>query len=687
MHAGGAISNDNGSKIGYIKGNFYDNHATGVGGAIANIGSGYDRPYNESGRITIYSTIGDIEGDFYNNTAEASGGAICNNSKIGDISGDFYGNTSKIYGGAIANLPLGTSSNPTAGTGIIESITGSFINNHASNVTYDENGNRTVNSQTDTMGGAIYNTGTINGGKITALKDNYTDGYRAGGGAIYSTGTLNLDEIGEISGNYAKGTTRGDGGAIYAYNGTIGTIKGDIKDNYIEAVSAYNEFGSPTAGGGGKGGALATSLNIGSVEGNIENNHIIGIFDAQGGAIYNGYFGGGAINFKGSDLKNNYAQALVYNADDTVLGGGVAYGGAIYNNNGSTITGTLGDITENHTEGFNHTGGGAIYSTGTLNLDEVGEISGNHAKGPGASGGAIYAGNGTIGTIKGDIKDNYADAINSYNANGRPTGGANAYGGALATSLNINSIEGNVENNHAIGAGQAYGGAIYNGYYGGGNIPGIINFKGSDLKNNYAQALVYNADDTVLGGGQAYGGAIYNSSGSTITGTLGEISGNYAEGAQASGGAIYGATANNIQLDAITGGITNNHAIAVLGYNGSSNSNNVYGGAIYNNGGNLGDITGGIKDNYALGPNGTNNSYASIVMGGAIYNSGNINSIEGDITGNYAEGSWAAGGAIYNTGIIAEGAKDAALITITKYTCTYRYQTLTAYKPEDKEID
>ena len=118
LHAGGAISNDNGSKIGYIKGNFYDNHATGVGGVIANIGSGYDRPYNESGRITIYSTIGDIEGDFYNNTAEASGGAICNNSKIGDISGDFYGNTSKIYGGAIANLPQGTSSNPTAGTGI-----------------------------------------------------------------------------------------------------------------------------------------------------------------------------------------------------------------------------------------------------------------------------------------------------------------------------------------------------------------------------------------------------------------------------------------------------------------------------------------------------------------------------------------------------------------------------------------
>ena len=643
---------------------------------------------HNNGTSDLTAEIGNITGNFINSSSYTPYGIVGNVSygKIGDISGDFYGNTSKIYGGAIANLPQGTSSNPTAGTGIIESITGSFINNHASNVTYDENGNRTVNSQTDTMGGAIYNTGTINGGKITALKDNYTDGYRVAGGAIYSTGTLNLDEIGEISGNYAKGTTRGDGGAIFANSGTIGAIKGDIKDNYIEAVSAYNEFGSPTAGGGGKGGALATSLNIGSVEGNIENNHIIGIFDAQGGAIYNGYFGGGAINFKGSDLKNNYAQALVYNADDTVLGGGVAYGGAIYNNNGSTITGTLGDITENHTEGFNHTGGGAIYSTGTLNLDEVGEISGNHAKGPGASGGAIYAGNGTIGTIKGDIKDNYADAINSYNANGRPTGGANAYGGALATSLNINSIEGNVENNHAIGAGQAYGGAIYNGYYGGGNIPGIINFKGSDLKNNYAQALVYNADDTVLGGGQAYGGAIYNSSGSTITGTLGEISGNYAEGAQASGGAIYGATANNIQLDAITGGITNNHAIAVLGYNGSSNSNNVYGGAIYNNGGNLGDIAGGIKDNYALGPNGTNNSYASIVMGGAIYNSGNINSIEGDITGNYAEGSWAAGGAIYNTGIIAEGAKDAALITITKYTCTYRYQTLTAYKPEDKEL-
>ena len=71
-------------------------------------------------------------------------------------------------------------------------------------------------------------------------------------------------------------------------------------------------------------------------------------------------------------------------------------------------------------------------------------------------------------------------------------------------------------------------------------------------------------------------------------------------------------------------------------------SSNAYGGAIYNDGGTIGDITGDFIGNYAQ----SDSRYA---YGGAIYNysyngGAKIGNITGDFIGNYAS----LGGAIYN---------------------------------------
>ena len=85
----------------------------------------------------------------------------------------------------------------------------------------------------------------------------------------------------------------------------------------------------------------------------------------------------------------------------------------------------------------------------------------------------------------------------------------------------------------------------------------------------------------------------------------------------------------------------------------SNPSAHVYGAAVYNNGSNakLGDITGDFIENTVST---TGAKYAS---GGAINNtSGSIGNITGDFIGNegFSGGSYARGGAIYNTGTIGD---------------------------------
>ena len=184
----------------------------------------------------------------------------------------------------------------------------------------------------------------------------------------------------------------------------------------------------------------------------------------------------------------------------------------------------------------------------------------------------------------------------------------------------------------------------------------------------------------LTGGAYAYGGAIYNVAGGFTEGNVTEISGNYAEGfGGAYGGGIYN-TSGTFKLDKI-GDIINNHVTTQVAP--------AQGGAIYNQGGNLGVITGAIENNYAkiIGATGApaaggaiynqggtieelnattlKNNYVSaalggsIAQGGAIYNGGTVNGgTIGEISGNYVESyGYAQGGAIYNdsTNFVLDG--------------------------------
>ena len=176
--------------------------------------------------------------------------------------------------------------------------------------------------------------------------------------------------------------------------------------------------------------------------------------------------------------------------------------------------------------------------------------------------------------------------------------------------------------------GVANGGAIYN------DAGSITDITGDFVKNSAV------SDD------YAYGGGIYNYSGS-IRSITGDFIANKADGAQtAEGGAIY----NGI------GSIGNINGCFIGNTVTSSNAAG-YGGAIDNYGGTVANITG------AFVSNGINASTYS--FGGAIYNGRTINgNISADFAGNYAiaQNREAAGGAIYNTGVIGERDSDSNLV-------------------------
>ena len=121
-----------------------------------------------------------------------------------------------------------------------------------------------------------------------------------------------------------------------------------------------------------------------------------------------------------------------------------------------------------------------------------------------------------------------------------------------------------------------------------------------------------------------------------------DIDKDFIDFSSASGGAIYN---DGGTIGDITGDFIGNYA-QVSGSNSSA-----YGGAIFNYYGTIGDITGDFIGNYAQS-NGTG-PYSS-ASGGAIYNyaydKATIGDIKGDFIGNYAQSdSYSAyGGAIFN---------------------------------------
>ena len=143
----------------------------------------------------------------------------------------------------------------------------------------------------------------------------------------------------------------------------------------------------------------------------------------------------------------------------------------------------------------------------------------------------------------------------------------------------------------------------------------------------------------------AVGGAVRNES--TITNINAGFVGNSSNSTtNAEGGAIFnkiGATISNIN------GYFIGNTLSPLDSDKSAYN---IGGAVANDG-SIGDI---VADFIGNSINGNNRTTA---LGGAIYNTSTINSITGDFVGNSATGSYAVGGAIYNS---ANGSSNAPYI-------------------------
>lgn len=483
------------------------------GGAIYNAGTGY---------------IGEIEGNFIGNfisaSTDSSGGAILNKGSntsnythIGNIKGNFISNYTRStgehngYGGAIYNS-----------NGVIDSITGDFIDNHAYAKRYAD-------------GGAIFNSSGIT--EIKNIKGDFVGnnarGYQGLGGAIFDIGGIS-----NIEGNFIHNYTYSDGdlhdhdddedtpdvpvssqgGAIveYARNRSV-TITGDFYGNY---ASSENHTG--------EGGAVyANATNYLTIAGDFYHNYILGKTGAKGGAIFNtetsnllllgmeffrnyantdsGDSLGGAIYNEGNIIRNSLIDSFfVQNYANTTEGD--AKGGAIYN-----LAKTGFDLSFSHYY-YNYTNntlgksfGGAVYNEGNLGYINCGSFTGNHADTTAgeAKGGAVYN--------EGDIS-----AINyiSFDENYTNNDSSDAKGGALYNKGNISEVnDGSFTKNYSISkSGDAKGGAVYNE----GNIPTITN---TSFVENHADSE----------SGEAHGGAIWTNQDLNIISQLDtyEFSNNY----------------------------------------------------------------------------------------------------------------------------------------------------------------
>ena len=312
----------------------------------------YSRPENR----TVYNSrqtalSGDRDADFINSgyqTGSAQGGAVYNLKALGSFTGSFIGNSVKstsgdTIGGAVFNSGSRSS---------IGSITGDFI------------ANRTESSGGTTKGGAITNNGTITGIRgnfIGNSAENKEKKYGAFGGALsnyYGTiGSLTGDFIGNhviSTGSYAFG------GAVYNYgysnNGRIDSITGNFIGNRLNSPQSYVV-----------GGAIYNYDTIGNISGSFLSNYGFGK-TANGGAIYN-Y---GSIGVITGDFVGNYMKTAQ----------GTATGGAIYNQ--KNIKGVNASFLNNYTSGSNKLVlGGAVYTSSDMTFTAGGNnrfFSDNYTK-------------------------------------------------------------------------------------------------------------------------------------------------------------------------------------------------------------------------------------------------------------------------------------------------------------------
>ena len=330
------------------------------------------------------------------------------------------------------------------------------------------------------------------------------------------------------------------------------------------------------------------------------------------------------------------------------------YAGALYNQMGSIdITNSFFTNNSANSGSINFGIGGAIYnlSGGTINVDST-LFEGNYSGGASAYGGAIA--NGYLSSAISTAYINNSIFKNNYGV-ADPFG----QGGAIYNNGNIEINNTQFIENHLQGSSGSLllGGALYNSgnmtvnsssfdgnYF---NEAAQMSVSGSAIANtgtlNIANSVFTNNKSVIGDGSVISGGTIYNANSATIEGSV--FSNNESNGGS-QGTNIYGGVINNY-TDSSTLVIKNstfNSNVSVAG-----EGDRAWGGVIYNDG----DAT---IENSTIENNSISGGNNTTVQGGAIYNTANgtVNIIGSNIENNktVSTSENALGGGIYNLGTL-----------------------------------
>lgn len=330
------------------------------------------------------------------------------------------------------------------------------------------------------------------------------------------------------------------------------------------------------------------------------------------------------------------------------------YAGALYNQMGSIdITNSFFTNNSANSGSINFGIGGAIYnlSGGTINVDST-LFEGNYSGGASAYGGAIA--NGYLSSAISTAYINNSIFKNNYGV-ADPFG----QGGAIYNNGNIEINNTQFIENHLQGSSGSLllGGALYNSgnmtvnsssfdgnYF---NEAVQMSVSGSAIANtgtlNIANSVFTNNKSVIGDGSVISGGTIYNANSATIEGSV--FSNNESNGGS-QGTNIYGGVINNY-TDSSTLVIKNstfNSNVSVAG-----EGDRAWGGVIYNDG----DAT---IENSTIENNSISGGNNTTVQGGAIYNTANgtVNIIGSNIENNktVSTSENTLGGGIYNLGTI-----------------------------------
>ena len=330
------------------------------------------------------------------------------------------------------------------------------------------------------------------------------------------------------------------------------------------------------------------------------------------------------------------------------------YAGALYNQMGSIdITNSFFTNNSANSGSINFGIGGAIYnlSGGTINVDST-LFEGNYSGGASAYGGAIA--NGYLSSAISTAYINNSIFKNNYGV-ADPFG----QGGAIYNNGNIEINNTQFIENHLQGSSGSLllGGALYNSgnmtvnssSFDGNYFDEAVQMSvsGSAIANtgtlNIANSVFTNNKSAIGDGSVISGGTIYNANSATIEGSV--FSNNESNGGS-QGTNIYGGVINNY-TDSSTLVIKNstfNSNVSVAG-----EGDRAWGGVIYNDG----DAT---IENSTIENNSISGGNNTTVQGGAIYNTANgtVNIIGSNIENNktVSTSENALGGGIYNLGTI-----------------------------------